>query len=72
MCYTSDLGFQWVEVSNVLPGEYWLREDVNPTGVIKEAGGANVPVVCDDPDDHPGLRRPGAGGQREGTADQRR
>jgi hypothetical protein len=32
--YTSDLGFQWVDASNVLPGEYWLREDVYPTGVV--------------------------------------
>ena len=34
--YTSNLGFQWVDVSNVLPGEYWLREEVNPDKVIKE------------------------------------
>jgi hypothetical protein len=29
--YDKSLAFQWVEASNVLPGEYWLREDVNPT-----------------------------------------
>ncbi|MCW3068968.1 MAG: Lysyl oxidase, partial [Solirubrobacterales bacterium] len=34
--YSSNLAFQWVDASSVLPGEYWLREDVNPTGVIKE------------------------------------
>jgi Lysyl oxidase/Bacterial Ig domain len=34
--YTSNLGFQWVDISNVLPGEYWLREEVNPDKVIKE------------------------------------
>ena len=44
--YSSNLAFQWVEASNVLPGEYWLREDVNPTGVIKEAGGANAPAYA--------------------------
>jgi hypothetical protein len=53
--YTSDLGFQWVEVSNVLPGEYWLREDVNPTGVIKETGGANVPSYATTPTIIPGF-----------------
>ncbi len=42
--YDSSLAFQWVEVSNVLPGEYWLREDVNPLGVVKETAEANVPV----------------------------
>jgi hypothetical protein len=44
--YRSNLAFQWVDVSNVLPGEYWLREDVNPLGVVKETGGANVPVYA--------------------------
>ncbi len=41
--YSSNLAFQWVDASNVLPGEYFLRADVNPTGVIKETGGANAP-----------------------------
>ena len=44
--YSSNLAFQWVDASNVLPGEYWMREDVNPTGVIKEAGGANTPAYA--------------------------
>jgi Lysyl oxidase/Bacterial Ig domain len=42
--YDSSLAFQWVDLSNVLPGEYWLREDVNPLGFVKETGGENVPV----------------------------
>lgn len=37
--YSSNLGFQWVDISDVLPGEYWLREDINPTGAIAEEGG---------------------------------
>jgi hypothetical protein len=41
--YDSSLAFQWVDASNVLPGEYWLREDVNPLGTVKETGGANTP-----------------------------
>ncbi len=47
--YTSDLGFQWVDASNVLPGEYWLREDVNPTGVVKEVAGENTPAYATSP-----------------------
>ncbi len=37
--YERELAFQWVDVSDVLPGEYWLREDVDPNGIIKQAGG---------------------------------
>ncbi len=37
--YERQLAWQWVDVSDVLPGEYWLREDIDPTGVIKQTGG---------------------------------
>jgi hypothetical protein len=53
--YTSNLAFQWVDVSNVLPGSYWLREDVNTTGVIKEAGAANTPAYATSPTIVPGF-----------------
>jgi hypothetical protein len=53
--YTHELAFQWVEASNVLPGEYWLREDVNPLGVIKETGGANTPAYATSPTIIPGF-----------------
>lgn len=53
--YTSNLGFQWVDASNVLPGEYWLREDVNPTGVVKEVGGENTPSYETSPTIIPGF-----------------
>jgi hypothetical protein len=44
--YERELAFQWVDASDVLPGEYRLREDVNPLGFIKEAGGANAPAYA--------------------------
>ena len=53
--YERTLAFQWVDVSNVLPGEYWLREEVNPLGVIKETGGANVPVYAKESTIIPGF-----------------
>lgn len=53
--YRSNLAFQWVDVSDVLPGEYWLREDVNPTGAIKEAGGLNTPAYATAPTIVPGF-----------------
>jgi len=53
--YDRELAFQWVDASSVLPGEYWLREEVNPLGVIKETGGANVPVYAASPTIVPGF-----------------
>jgi Lysyl oxidase/Bacterial Ig domain len=53
--YARDLAFQWVDASNVLPGEYWLREEVNPLGVVKETGGPNVPVYAPGATTIPGF-----------------
>jgi hypothetical protein len=53
--YRRELAFQWVDVSNVLPGEYWLREDVNPLEVVKETGGANVAAYSSSPTIIPGF-----------------
>jgi hypothetical protein len=53
--YRSNLAYQWVDASSVLPGEYWLREDVNTTGVIKETGGANAPAYATSPTIIPGF-----------------
>ena len=44
--YDASLAFQWVDASEVLPGEYWLRSEVNPTGVIKEVAGAKAPAYA--------------------------
>ena len=53
--YNRELAFQWVDASNVLPGEYWLREDVNATGVVKEAGGGKRPSIPTSPTIIPGF-----------------
>jgi hypothetical protein len=53
--YSSNLAFQWVDASSVLPGEYWLREDINPTGVIKEVAGAKTPGYATSPTIIPGF-----------------
>ncbi len=39
--YNSELAFQWVDVSDVAPGEYWLREDVDPGDLLEEAEGGS-------------------------------
>ncbi len=41
--YRNGLAFQWVDVSDVAPGEYWLREDVDPKSLVtEEAGGSKT------------------------------
>jgi hypothetical protein len=39
--YERSLAFQWVDVSDVAPGEYWLREEVDPNGLLQEAEGGS-------------------------------
>jgi Lysyl oxidase/Bacterial Ig domain len=39
--YGSGLAFQWVDVSDVAPGPYWLRADADPDGVIAETDEVN-------------------------------
>jgi hypothetical protein len=41
--YESGLALQWVDISNVQPGEYQLRDEVNPLGFVIEEPGANPP-----------------------------
>ena len=53
--YASYLAFQWVDASDVLPGKYWLREDVNTTRVIKEVPGAKAPAYAASPTTIPGF-----------------
>ncbi len=53
--YSSNLGFQWVDISDVLPGEYWLREDVNPEGKILEEGREEKAAYATKPTVVPGF-----------------
>jgi Lysyl oxidase/Bacterial Ig domain len=39
--YLKNLAWQWVDVSNAAPGEYWLGEEVNPEKFIEEANKQN-------------------------------
>jgi len=39
--YSSVLAFQWVDISDVAPGSYWLRADADPDGVIAETDEVN-------------------------------
>jgi hypothetical protein len=42
--YKWELALQWVDISNVAPGEYWLRADVDPRGLLIEKGLASEPA----------------------------
>ncbi len=42
--YDRSLAFQWVDVSDVTPGRYWVRADVDPDDVVRESNEANVPA----------------------------
>jgi hypothetical protein len=40
--YVSDLAFQWVDVTDVQPGTYWLRSEVDPDNWARESNEANA------------------------------
>ena len=39
--YDRTLAFQWVDVSDVSPGNYWVRADVDPDDVVREINEVN-------------------------------
>ncbi len=48
--YAGDLAWQWVDLSNVVPGEYRLEEEVDPEHLLQEEGGGkktatSLPVI---------------------------
>jgi len=46
--YGSGLAFQWVDISDVAPGRYWLRSDADPDGVIEESDEGNAGAYHSD------------------------
>ena len=40
--YDRTLAFQWVDVSDVAPGNYWVRADVDPDDVVREINEVNA------------------------------
>ncbi|SNR56946.1 Lysyl oxidase [Haloechinothrix alba] len=45
--YHRDLAFQWVDISDVTPGRYALRSEVDPEGVVIEEDETNPPAFAD-------------------------
>jgi hypothetical protein len=44
--YERTLSFQWVDVSDVHPGVYWLREDIDPNRIVHQANPVKVPAYA--------------------------
>ncbi len=42
--YSRDLAFQWVDISDVAPGSYWLRSNADPDNVVIESNETNPPA----------------------------
>ncbi len=42
--YSYVLAYQWIDISDVAPGRYWLRADADPDGVVEEADEVNPPA----------------------------
>jgi hypothetical protein len=53
--YKSNLAFQWVDVSNVIPGEYWLRAEADPEHLIQQSNGEKPPAYATSPTVIPGF-----------------
>ncbi len=53
--YTSNLAYQWVDVSSVAPGEYWLRAEADPEHFIQEAPGPKPPAYAEQATVVPGF-----------------
>lgn len=44
--YKRSVSFEWVDVSNVEPGVYWLREDVDPNRIVVESPASRAPAFA--------------------------
>ena len=53
--YEKTLVFQWVDVTDVAPGVYWLREDVDPKGFVREASPDRRPAYATTASTIPGY-----------------
>jgi lysyl oxidase/Big-like domain-containing protein len=54
--YSRTLAFQWVDVTHVQPGSYWLRSDVDPDDYVRESNEVNASVFATASSTIPGYR----------------
>jgi hypothetical protein len=53
--YVRTLAFQWVDVSDVQPGTYWLRTEVDPDNWARESDESNAPAYASNASTIPGY-----------------
>lgn len=53
--YTRGLAFQWVDVTDVQPGTYWLRAEVDPDNWARESNEFNPPAYASRASTIPGY-----------------
>lgn len=54
--YVRTLAFQWVDVTDVQPGTYWLRAEVDPQDFVRETDEVNPPAFAASSSTIPGYR----------------
>ncbi len=66
--YEKTLPFQYVDVSDVAPGYYWIRSQVDPQNLIRESNESNDPVFASSRSTVPGyVAQPVNAGQISGV-----
>jgi hypothetical protein len=54
--YDRTLAFQWVDVTDVPPGVYWLRAEIDPDDVVRESNEVNAATFRGSSSTIPGYR----------------
>jgi hypothetical protein len=54
--YPASTAFQWVDATEVQPGRYWLRAEVDPQNYVREADEVNTPAFAEATSTIPGYR----------------
>ena len=54
--YDRTLAFQWVDVTDVQPGAYWLRSEIDPEDFVRESNEVNTPAFAASSSTIPGYR----------------
>jgi hypothetical protein len=66
--YDRTLAFQWVDVSDAQPGNYWLRAEIDPDDVVRESNEVNAATFRTSTSTIPGyLANPVAAGTVSAT-----
>jgi hypothetical protein len=54
--YDRTLAFQWVDVTDVQPGAYWLRAEIDPDDIVRESNEVNAGTFATASSTIPGYR----------------